>query len=83
MTTATGPGPGRRVGPIIRLLAGLMGVIGLATLGAVASLVAMGSPRSFLNVGDLFGIACCFLMALYGLAIAVRGRTPSGVIPWK
>jgi hypothetical protein len=76
-------GLGRPVRPLIRVLAGVIGAAGIVGFALAASLWWLGAPQFRLNVGTAFDLLAFVAMAAYGTSIAVRGKAPRGIVPWR
>ena len=81
--STTESGLGQPVRPIIRVLAGVIGVVGVVGFALGASLWWLGAPQFILNVDTAFALISFAALAAYGISIAVRGKAPRGIVPWR
>lgn len=82
-TKSTPSGLGQPVRPLIRVLAALIGLVGLFGLVLHAVLIYFGAPGYRLELKaapELFVLA---IFAVYGICIGFKGKAPKGVLPWK
>lgn len=76
-------GLGQPVGPLIRVLAALLGLIGVFNLGLAAILFFLGAPIIQLNLMTVADLVISALLVFYGFGIGLKGRAPNGIWPWK
>jgi hypothetical protein len=70
---------GEKVHPVFRILGGLIAVAFLITM--TFSLI---EPSDSLNYFDLFlGTFCLAYVLTVFISVAIRGKAPSGIIPWR
>ena len=81
--STTESGLGQPVRPLIRALAGVIGVVGVVSFALGASLWWLGAPQFRLDVETALALAACAALAAYGISIAVRGKAPRGIVPWR
>ena len=68
--------------PILRVFAGVIGAVGV--LCAILAVVAwsLGVPN-VINAYNIFCVLVGVVFAVYGISIAIRGKAPRGIVPWK
>ena len=76
-------GLGEPVRPVIRILAALIGFVGLFGLALAAILYFFGAPDIRFDLKTSVDLFLLTLFAAYGICIGVRGRAPTGILPWK
>ena len=76
-------GLGKPVRPLIRILAALIGLVCLISLGLSAFLFFVGAPDIRLETKTVVDLCLSALVAVYAIGIAVSGKAPKGIWPWK
>ena len=74
---------GKPVRPFIRILAALIGFVGLFGLALSALLFIIGAPDNRFDLEAVAGLILMALLAIYGTCIGIRGKAPTGIVPWK
>jgi hypothetical protein len=80
---ATPSGLGKPVRALVRILAALIGFVGLFGLVLSALLFFIGAPDSRFDLKTAAELFLFAFFAIYGTCIGVRGKAPSGIVPWK
>ena len=80
---STPTGLGQVVHPIFRFLAGTIGFVGILTLGLSVFLSYVGKTPLQMDVKTIIDLALSTILGVYGVSIAIRGKAPSGILPWK
>jgi len=70
---------GEKVSLIYRVLAGMLS---LATI-IIIPLIALNVKEDFNMLDTTLGIVCYLYLILVFASVAIRGKAPTGVIPWK
>ncbi len=82
-TVSTPTGLGKSVNPFVRLLAGIIGFVGILGWGLSVFLSYVGAMPLRMDATTVAELVLFTVFAVYGLSIAIRGKAPSGVLPWK
>ena len=73
----------REVHPLFRFFAGTIGLVGVLGLGLIVFMYFIGKSSLGLSARNIIDLALFTALAVYGLSIAIRGKIPSGILPWK
>ena len=77
------PWASQRVGPFVRVLAWLVALTGLFAVGAVISFMATeGVPIDLSLEACAMALGALYIVLLM-LFVALKGRAPSGWLPWR